>query len=71
MRQSRQVHDVIRRVRDQGVTVVLVSHNIADVMSLTDRINHAAGARGDVHAPHEREEVVAAMTGRHDAERAA
>mgnify|MGYP006199175031 CR=1 FL=1 len=32
------IADVIRRARDHGVTVVLISHNIADVMSLTDRI---------------------------------
>ena len=57
VRQSRQVHDVIRRVRDHGVTVVLISHNIADVMSLTDRIiAMRLGPRGgDVRdRPHDR-----------------
>jgi simple sugar transport system ATP-binding protein len=66
VRQSRQVHDVIRRVRDQGVTVVLISHNIADVMSLSDRI--IAMRLGRVEATFETarttgDEVVAAITG--------
>jgi simple sugar transport system ATP-binding protein len=66
VRQSRQVHDVIRRVRDQGVTVVLISHNIADVMALTDRI--IAMRLGRVEATFDTartsgDEVVAALTG--------
>jgi simple sugar transport system ATP-binding protein len=66
VRQSRQVHDVIRRVRDQGMTVVLISHNIADVMALTDRI--IAMRLGRVEAEFETartsgDEVVAAITG--------
>jgi simple sugar transport system ATP-binding protein len=66
VRQSRQVHDVIRRVRDHGVTVLLISHNIADVMSLTDRI--IAMRLGRVEASFETsrttgDEVVAAITG--------
>jgi simple sugar transport system ATP-binding protein len=66
VRQSRQVHDVIRRARDHGVTIVLISHNIADVMSLTDRI--IAMRLGRVEASFETarttgDEVVAAITG--------
>jgi simple sugar transport system ATP-binding protein len=66
VRQSRQVHDVIRRVRDQGITVVLISHNIADVMALTDRI--IVLRLGRVVATYETgrtngDEVVAAITG--------
>ena len=57
---------MIRRVRDHGVTVVLISHNIADVMSLTDRI--IAMRLGRVEASFETartsgDEVVAAITG--------
>lgn len=36
--QTRGVLDLIRRVRDAGVTVVLISHNMVDVLSVCDRI---------------------------------
>jgi simple sugar transport system ATP-binding protein len=66
VRQSRLVHDVIRRVRDQGITVVIISHNMADILALTDRI--IAMRLGRVAATFETsassgEEVVAAITG--------
>jgi simple sugar transport system ATP-binding protein len=66
VRQSRIVHDVIRRVRDQGITVVIISHNMADVLSLTDRI--VAMRLGRVAATFltaetSGDEVVAAITG--------
>jgi simple sugar transport system ATP-binding protein len=37
----RQVHEVlelIRRLRDQGITVILISHRMPDVFSVADRI---------------------------------
>ena len=37
--QRRQVLDVIRRVRDQGVAVVLISHNMPEVLAVADRID--------------------------------
>lgn len=66
VRQSRMVHDVIRRVRDQGVTVVLISHNMADVLALTDRV--VAMRLGSVAATFRTPEasvddLVAAITG--------
>ena len=66
VRQSRMVHDVIRRVRDQGVTVVLISHNMADVLALTDRV--VAMRLGSVAATFRTSEatvddLVAAITG--------
>jgi simple sugar transport system ATP-binding protein len=66
VRQSGLVHDVIRRVRDQGLTVVIISHNMADVMSLTDHV--IAMRLGRVVATFETaattgDEVVAAITG--------
>jgi D-xylose transport system ATP-binding protein len=36
--QSHQVKDLIRRLRDQGLAVVVISHNLADVFEVVDRI---------------------------------
>ena len=36
--QTRGVLELIRRVKDAGVTVVLVSHNMVDVLSVCDRV---------------------------------
>jgi simple sugar transport system ATP-binding protein len=36
--QTRRVLELIRRVRDRGVAVVLVSHNMLDVLAVSDRV---------------------------------
>jgi simple sugar transport system ATP-binding protein len=36
--QSARVLDVIRRVRDRGLAVVLISHNMPEVLDVADRI---------------------------------
>jgi D-xylose transport system ATP-binding protein len=36
--QTRQVLDLIRRLAEQGLAVVLISHNMADVFEVSDRI---------------------------------
>ncbi len=36
--QTRQVLQLIRRVRDSGIAVVLISHNMPDVLTVCDRI---------------------------------
>ncbi|TMF53105.1 MAG: sugar ABC transporter ATP-binding protein, partial [Chloroflexi bacterium] len=36
--QTKQVLDLIRRLRDQGLGVVVISHNLADVFEVCDRI---------------------------------
>ena len=36
--QTENVHNLIGRLRDQGVGVVLISHNLGDVFALADRI---------------------------------
>jgi len=36
--QTRQVLDLVRRLADQGLGVVLISHNLNDVLSVADRI---------------------------------
>jgi simple sugar transport system ATP-binding protein len=36
--QTRRVLDLIKRVRDQGLSVVLISHNMPEVMEVADRV---------------------------------
>ena len=36
--QTRQVLDLVRRLADQGLGVVLISHNMVDVFEVADRI---------------------------------
>ena len=64
--QTRRVLDLIRRVRDTGVTVVLVSHNMPEVMEVADRVEAmrlgervAIFRRGEYTI----EDLVGAMTG--------
>jgi D-xylose transport system ATP-binding protein len=64
--QTRQVLDLIRTLRDQGLGVVVISHNLADVFEVVDRIIVLRLGRRvatfDVHAA-TREQVVGAITG--------
>jgi simple sugar transport system ATP-binding protein len=64
--QTRNVLDLITRVREQGLAVVLISHNMPEVFEVADRIEVlrlgtrvARFRRGDVTM----EDVVGAMTG--------
>jgi simple sugar transport system ATP-binding protein len=64
--QTRHVLDLIRRVRDQGLSVVLISHNMPEVFEVADRIEVlrlgervAQFRRAEVTM----EDVVGAMTG--------
>jgi simple sugar transport system ATP-binding protein len=64
--QTRHVLDLIRRVRDQGLSVVLISHNMPEVFEVADRIEVLR--LGERVARFKREEVtmedvVGAMTG--------
>jgi simple sugar transport system ATP-binding protein len=64
--QRERVLDVIRRVRDEGIAVVLISHNMPEVLSVADRIEVLRlGTRvARFTAPDTRlEDLVAAMTG--------
>ena len=66
VRQTAQVLDLIKRVRDQGQGVVLVSHNLANVFAVADRIfvlrlGKPAGDFDSADVSEER--VVAAITG--------
>ena len=66
VKQRRLVLDTIRRVRDRGVAVVLISHNMPEVLAVADRVEvlrlgeRVASYRG---ADTTVEELVGAMTG--------
>ena len=64
--QTEQVLSLVRRLRDRGLGVVLVSHNLADVFAVADRIAVLRlGRTAGVFAadPGRRSDVVAAITG--------
>jgi D-xylose transport system ATP-binding protein len=64
--QTRQVLQLIRRLRDQGLAVVVISHNLADVFEVVDRvIVLRLGRRVGTYVIKDTtpEQVVAAITG--------
>jgi len=67
--QTMQVLNLIRRLRDQGMAVIVISHNLIDVFAVADRI--AVLRLGRMVANYQAadstgEQVVAAMTGAFD-----
>jgi len=66
VRETGQVLDLIRTIRDRGLPVVLISHNMPNVFEVADRIHvMRLGRRVAVTTPqrHSMAEVVAIMTG--------
>ncbi|MEV6119986.1 MULTISPECIES: ATP-binding cassette domain-containing protein [unclassified Streptomyces] len=66
VRETNQVLDLILRVRDRGLPVVLISHNMPNVFQVSDRIHiHRLGRRIALVEPQNisMEEAVAIMTG--------
>ncbi len=64
--QTEQVLQLVRRLRDRGLGVILISHNLADVFQVADRIVVLRLGRnaGEYAATaDQRQEVVAAITG--------
>src|SRR5262245_20883441 len=64
--QTAQVLDLIRRLRERGLGIVVISHNLADVFEVADRIFvlRLGKAAGDFEAESTTEEnVVSAITG--------
>lgn len=64
--QTAMVYDLVARLRDRGLAVVLISHNMADVFAIADRITVLRLGRnaGDFTPSASRpDEVVAAITG--------
>jgi D-xylose transport system ATP-binding protein len=67
--QTAQVLNLIERLRERGLAVVMVSHNMADVFAVADRVSVLRLGRnaGDFRvADTTNEEVVAAITGASD-----
>ena len=66
VRESGQVVELIKRIRDRGIPVVLISHDMPSVYEVADRIHiHRLGRRAAVVDPKKRtmSEVIALMTG--------
>ncbi|MFG1968528.1 ATP-binding cassette domain-containing protein [Nonomuraea fuscirosea] len=66
VKESGQVLDLIRQVRDRGTPVVLISHNMPHVFEIADRVHvQRLGRRVAELSPrdHSMAEVVAIMTG--------
>jgi fructose transport system ATP-binding protein len=66
VKETRQVLDLIRRVRERGLPVILISHDMPHVFELADRIHiMRLGKRIAVVTPHTHTmpEAVALMTG--------
>ena len=66
VKETGQVLDLIRRVRDRGLPVILISHDMPHVFELSDRVQiMRLGKRVAVVTPktHSMEEAVAIMTG--------
>jgi D-xylose transport system ATP-binding protein len=66
VRQTAMVLDLIKRLKEEGHAVVVISHNLADVFAVADRIFvlRLGRAAGDLDAAQaSQEEVVAAITG--------
>jgi fructose transport system ATP-binding protein len=71
VKESGQVLDLIGRVRDRGLPVVLISHNMPHVFDIADRIHiQRLGRRIAVVKPgdHSMSDVVAIMTGAQNAD---
>jgi D-xylose transport system ATP-binding protein len=66
VRESRQALELIRRLKDQGVATVIISHNLEHVFSVVDRI--VVLRRGVIRGERERkgivpDEIVSMITG--------
>jgi fructose transport system ATP-binding protein len=66
VKEANMVLELIRRVRDKGLPVILISHNMPHVFEIADRIHVARlGKRGAVLNPKKisMSDTVAVMTG--------
>ena len=74
VKESGMVLDLIRKVRDKGLPVILISHNMPHVFELADRIHiHRTGKRVAVIRPEDytMSDAVAIMTGAKEVDDAA
>lgn len=68
--QTQVVLDTIRRLRERGLVVLVVSHNLADVFAVADHVAVLRLGRVVLHQKTSaltRDQVVAAITGLHEA----
>ena len=66
VKESRRVLELIKDVRDRGLPIILISHNMPPVFEVADRIHiHRLGRRVAVVTPqtHSMPDTVAIMTG--------
>lgn len=66
VKESRGVQELIKRVRDRGIAVVLISHNMPQVFDVTDRIfvlRHGTHAGTVKTADTDMEQVIKLITG--------
>jgi len=66
VKETGMVLDLIRQVRDKGLAIILISHNMPNVFEVADRVHiHRLGKRAAVIRPHEfsMNDAVAIMTG--------
>jgi fructose transport system ATP-binding protein len=71
VRESNQVLKLIERLREHGLPVILISHNMPQVFEVADRIHiQRLGKRAGVVTPktHKMNDVVGIMTGAHTVE---
>jgi D-xylose transport system ATP-binding protein len=63
--QTAEVLNLIERVRDRGLGVIIISHNMEDVRAVADRIVVLRlGANNGIYTPEtSNQELVAAITG--------
>lgn len=74
VREVQGVLDLIRQLKSEGIGVILISHRLNDVLSVTDRIvvlTHGRAAANLVTAETSMTEVVAAIVGGTDMDHAA
>ncbi|WP_417561338.1 ATP-binding cassette domain-containing protein [Marinomonas sp.] len=66
VKESRRVLNLIKEVRDRGLPIILISHNMPHVFEVADRIHiHRLGKRAAIVTPqsHTMSDAVAIMTG--------
>lgn len=66
VRQKAEVHELVKRVRDAGISIVYISHNLPEVFAIADRIQVMYLGTRIANLPVEKATssiVVAAMTG--------
>lgn len=66
--ESTEVHHLISRLREQGITVILISHNFEEIMTLADQVWVMRQGRAVAHrriADTTGPELVGLLTGAH------